>query len=129
MVTERENEGRQKAGGENTVVYNLTRQGDRERERGREGPSPLCSSSKYIPRSAGVKAERSEYWRRVHYGMTLTQADLLRRIRLQNETYAFFPPPPSPSLSLYSHSLACNEILTRPVWQPLKLHARLTQRA
>lgn len=96
----------------------------------REGPLPLRSSSKYIPRSAGVKAggctaaEHSEYWRRVHYGMTLTQADLLRRIRLQNETYAFFPP----SLSI-PYSLVCNEILTRPVWQPLKLHARLTQRA
>lgn len=31
--------------------------------------------------------------------------------------------------SPYSHSLACNEILTRPVCQPLKLHSRLSQRA
>lgn len=80
----------------------------------------------------GVEADRhvaveylERWWWRVHYGMTLTQADLLRRIRLRNETYAFFF-----SLSpLYSRSQACNEILTRPVWQPFKLHALFTQRA
>lgn len=48
-------------------------------------------------------------------------ADLLRRIKLQNETYAFFS-------TLNSHSLVSNEILTCPVWQSLKLHVRLTQR-
>lgn len=83
----------------------------------------LCCNSKCILQS-GVKAgswtAAVEEWRRVHYGMTLTQADLLRRIRLQNETCAFF--------LLNSHSPACNEILTHSVRQLLKLQAQLAQR-
>lgn len=69
-----------------------------------------------------MAADCLEECRRVHYGMTLTQADLLRRIRLRNETYAIFSP------SLNPFFLACNEILTHSVLQPLKLHAQLIQK-